>query len=178
MEGLICYFLELSHPSCLALYMGTQPDIQAFRLELGLYITGSSGSQIFWFRQELHCRLSCSSDCGRQVEGFLCFHNCVNQSLIIYTFLHIYTNSISLVSLEVKWNEVTQTCPILCHQMNYTVHGILQARILKWVAFPFSRTSSQPTDRTRSPALQADSLPAEPPGKPSHREDWEIQRIK
>ena len=32
--------------------------------------------------------------------------------------------------------------------MDYTVHGILQARILEWVAFPFSRGSSQPTDQT------------------------------
>ena len=44
--------------------------------------------------------------------------------------------------------------------MDSTVHGILQARILEWVAFPFSR-GSQPRDRTQSPALQADSLPAE-----------------
>ena len=34
--------------------------------------------------------------------------------------------------------------------MNYTVHGILQARILEWVAFPFSRGSSQPRDRTQT----------------------------
>ena len=40
--------------------------------------------------------------------------------------------------------------------------GILQARILEWVAFPFSKGSSQ----SRSPALQADSLPSETPGKP------------
>ena len=33
--------------------------------------------------------------------------------------------------------------------MDYTVHGILQARILEWVAFPFSRASSQPRDRTQ-----------------------------
>ena len=33
--------------------------------------------------------------------------------------------------------------------MNYTVHGILQARILEWLAFPFSRGSSQPGDQTR-----------------------------
>ena len=33
--------------------------------------------------------------------------------------------------------------------MDYTVHGILQARILEWVAFPFSRGFSQPTDRTQ-----------------------------
>ena len=41
---------------------------------------------------------------------------------------------------------------------------ILQARILWWVDFPFSRGSSQP----RSPALQADSSPAEPQGKPKN----------
>ena len=48
------------------------------------------------------------------------------------------------------------------------VHGILQARILEWVAMPFSRGSSQPRDHTRSPALQVDSLPAELPGKPEN----------
>ena len=39
--------------------------------------------------------------------------------------------------------KVTQVCPALCDPMDYTVHGILQARILDWVAFPFSRGSSQ-----------------------------------
>ena len=57
-----------------------------------------------------------------------------------------------------------KSCPTLCNPMDYTVHGILQARILEWVDFPFSRGSSQP----RSPALQADSLPAEPQGKPNN----------
>ena len=42
-----------------------------------------------------------------------------------------------------------QSCPTLCDPMDYTVHGILQARILQWVAFPFSRVSSQPRDRTQ-----------------------------
>ena len=60
--------------------------------------------------------------------------------------------------------KVAQLCPTLCDPMDYTVHGILQARILEWVAFPFSRRFSQP----RSPALQADSLPAEPQGKPKN----------
>ena len=62
--------------------------------------------------------------------------------------------------------KVTQLCLNLCDHMDYTVHGILQARILEWVAVPFSRGSSQLRDRTRSPELQVDSLPAEPPGKP------------
>ena len=44
-----------------------------------------------------------------------------------------------------KW-KAAQTCPTLCNPMDYTVHGILQARILEWVAFVFSRESSQPRD--------------------------------
>jgi len=35
--------------------------------------------------------------------------------------------------------KVAQLCPTLCNPMDYTVHGILQARILEWVAGPFSR---------------------------------------
>ena len=38
--------------------------------------------------------------------------------------------------------KVAQSCPTLCDPMVYTVYGILQARILEWVAFPFSRGSS------------------------------------
>ena len=45
--------------------------------------------------------------------------------------------------------KVTQLCPNLCDPMDYIVHGILQARILEWVAFPFSRGSSQPRDQTQ-----------------------------
>ena len=39
--------------------------------------------------------------------------------------------------------------PALCDPMNYTVHGILQARILEWVAFPFFRGSLPPRDWTQ-----------------------------
>ena len=42
--------------------------------------------------------------------------------------------------------KVTQSCPALCNPMDYT---ILQARILEWIAYPFSRGSSQPRDRTQ-----------------------------
>ena len=40
--------------------------------------------------------------------------------------------------------KVAQSGPTLCDTMDCTVHGLLQARILEWVAFPFSRGSSQP----------------------------------
>ena len=44
---------------------------------------------------------------------------------------------------------VTQSCLTLCSPMGYTVHGVLQIRMLEWVAFPFSRESSQPRDWTQ-----------------------------
>ena len=71
--------------------------------------------------------------------------------------------------MDGAWSEVkvAQSCPILCDPMDYTVHGILQARTLEWVAFHFSRGKSQLKDQTQVSALQADSLPAETQGKPS-----------
>ena len=50
------------------------------------------------------------------------------------------------IAVKVK---VTQSYPTLCDPVDYTVHGILQARILERVAFPFSRASSQPRDRAQ-----------------------------
>ena len=51
-------------------------------------------------------------------------------------------------------SEVTQSCPTLCNQVDYSlpsfsVHGILQARVLEWVTISFSRGSSWPRNRTR-----------------------------
>ena len=57
----------------------------------------------------------------------------------------LYRNSVCQC-LKVK---VTQSCRTLCNPMDYTVHGILQARILEWVDFPFSRGSSQPRGQTQ-----------------------------
>ena len=45
---------------------------------------------------------------------------------------------------EKKKRKLAQLCPTLCDPMDYTARGILQSRILEWVAFPFSRGSSQP----------------------------------
>ena len=68
-----------------------------------------------------------------------------------------------------NWSEikVSQSSPTLCDPMNYTVHGILQTRILEWVAIPFSRGSSWPRDRI---ALQADSLPSAWESPHTHKE--------
>ena len=80
-------------------------------------------------------------------------------------FEHIY--NIITNSRKVK---VTQSCPTLCDPMVYTVRDILQARILEWEDFPFSRDLSNPGIEPRSPALWADSSPAEPQGKPKNTE--------
>ena len=65
---------------------------------------------------------------------------------------------------------VTQSCltlydPVDCSPPGNSVHGILQARILEWVAIPFSRELPDQGIKPRSPAMRADSLPSEPPGK-------------
>ena len=69
------------------------------------------------------------------------------------------SDSLSCIQLFVTgWTEARQApLPI----------GILQARILEWVAMPSSRGSSNPGIEPRSPTLQVDSLPSEPPGKPA-----------
>ena len=51
------------------------------------------------------------------------------------------------LTMKVK---VAQSCLSLCNPMDYTVHGILQARILESVAVPFSRGSSQPRDQSQA----------------------------
>ena len=65
----------------------------------------------------------------------------------------------------------TYLCPALCDPVDCSlpgssVHGILQSRILEWVAILFPRGLPDPGIEPCSPALQADSLPSEPPGKP------------
>ena len=62
--------------------------------------------------------------------------------------------AIACRTLQVKWSvlyksESHSVGRTLCNSMAYTVHGILQARILERVAFAFSRGSSQPRDETQ-----------------------------
>ena len=66
---------------------------------------------------------------------------------------------------------ITQSCPTLCEPIYYSppgssVHGILQARILEWLPFPFLGDLPDPGIKYGSPTLQADYLPSEPPEKP------------
>ena len=76
-------------------------------------------------------------------------------------------NSYTFSSSEVKSLSHARLCnPMDCSPSGSSVHGILQARILEWIAVSFSRGFSQPKDRTQVSALQADALTSEPPRKP------------
>ena len=70
------------------------------------------------------------------------------------------------VKVLVSHSGLTLCDPMDCSPSDSSVHGILQAGILEWVAIPFSRGLPDPRIEPRSPAQQADSLPFEPPGKP------------
>ena len=71
----------------------------------------------------------------------------------LLSLLHCQVGSLSLSTTwetpESSKVKVTQSCPTLCDPMNYTFHGILQARILECIAIHFSRKSSQPRDQTQ-----------------------------
>ena len=69
-------------------------------------------------------------------------------------------------NLKNKQTKDAQLCPTLFDLMDCTVLGIFQARILEWVAFPSPGDLSNSGIKARSPALQADSLPAGPQEKP------------
>ena len=59
--------------------------------------------------------------------------------------------------------EVAQLCLTLCVPLDYTVYGILQARILEGVAVPFSRGSSQPRDQTQVSHIAGGSIAVDLP---------------
>ena len=74
--------------------------------------------------------------------------------------------------LKESESEVAQSCPSLCDPMDYSLpgsslHVILQARVLEWVAISFSGDLPDPGIEPRSPSLQADALLSEPPGNTS-----------
>ena len=65
---------------------------------------------------------------------------------------------------------VAHSYQTLCNPMDYAIHGILQARVLEWgfaPPFPSPGDLPNPGIKPRSSTLHADSLPCEPPGKPT-----------
>ena len=88
----------------------------------------------------------------------LCFsgeHDC-RRSESIFLWRR-FGQTLTAIFMAAAAEKVTQSCPTLCDSMDCIVHGILQARILEWVAFLFSGDLSNPGTEPRSPALQVDT---------------------
>ena len=71
-----------------------------------------------------------------------------------------------LGSLWCEWVKVAQSCLTLCDPLVYTVHRILQARNLEWIAFPFSKGSPQPGDGTQVSRIAGRFFTSWATGKP------------
>ena len=125
---------------------------------------GSLGGCRLWGRAEsgtterlaLHFSLSCTGEGnGSPLQGS-CLESPRDGGAWVAAACGVAQSRARLSDLAVvvvhTWGEnvkVTRSCPALCDPVDYAVHGILQARILEWVAVPFSRGSSQPRDSTQ-----------------------------
>ena len=86
----------------------------------------------------------------------------------MHTHANIHVRTKSHINTRTHHFSLAQSHPTLCNSMDCHlpgsfVHAILQARILEWVAIPFSRDLPDPGIEPGSPALQADSTPSEVP---------------
>ena len=82
-----------------------------------------------------------------------------SQIFIHFSILFTYFKTLNYHYHEKRWVLITQLCPALCDPMDWgspgsSVHGILQARILEWVAISFSKRSSQPRDQTEISSIE------------------------
>ena len=84
----------------------------------------------------------------------------ITHSLLFYTFARKEVKVKVAQSYPALWDSMD------CNLPGSSVHGILQARLLEWVTFPFSRGSSQPRDWTQVSRIVGRFLPAEPQGSP------------
>ena len=103
---------------------------------------------------------TCKPYLGHFCQVYFCARVNERRKIYIYIYIYIYIVSpncspqmllcVYFLCLHAKW---LQSCLTLCNPVDccppgFSVHGILQARILEWVAVPSSRGSSQPRDRT------------------------------
>ena len=95
--------------------------------------------------------------------------------MMIDYLLAVIVSVLKMTSMTSVWMPVkvlvTQLCLILCNPVDCSppgssVHGVLQARMLKCVAIPFPGDCANPGFKPKSPAFQEDSLLSKPPGKP------------
>ena len=101
----------------------------------------------------------CSFQIGFEIRNYEILTFVVSQDGFNYSKILGYSIRNFRMNISISENErkvlVTQSCLVLCNLMDssppgFSVHGILQARILQWVAIPFSRGSSQPRYRTQA----------------------------
>ena len=96
--------------------------------------------------------------------------NVIHNSIRMKEENHMITYPMQIKHLTklntLSWESVQLCDPMDCSGPVSSVHGVLQARILEWVAIPFSKGHPNPRIEPGSPALQADSLLSEAPGKP------------
>ena len=89
---------------------------------------------------------------------------------VFQIFWHIECRTFTASSFRI-WNSSTglpsPPLALLQDPTHFTVHRILQSRLLEWVAFPSPGDLPNTGIEPRSPTLQADSLPSDPPGKPN-----------
>ena len=98
-----------------------------------------------------------TDDCGKSVSTKKVLNVWIPKTgYLVVLSLYIFIQPASAQTLSHIINsvythkvKVTQLCLTLCDPMDCTVHGILQARILEWVAIPFSREPSQTRDQTQ-----------------------------
>ena len=96
--------------------------------------------------------------------------HCLREVTHIHRFCRLHLSSPCLAHPGCYGCLVAQLCLTLCDPMDcnppgFSVHGILQTRLLEWMVIPFSRGSFRPEDLTRYPVFQADSLPSELQGR-------------
>ena len=86
--------------------------------------------------------------CRVDLQFYISFSLTAKGSSHIYVLYAFFFRFFSIIGYY-RESRSPQSCPTTCDPMDYTARGILQARILEWVAFPFSRWSSQPRDQTQ-----------------------------
>ena len=102
--------------------------------------------------------------CFALTEICVCFGNVGWMLLCLWPIGMILTVYLCVQSLRVTSNSLW---PLNCSLPGSSVHGILQARILEWVAMPSSRESSWPRDQTHISCIAGGFFTAEPPRKPN-----------
>ena len=108
-------------------------------------------------------RIQDKHTCTGILYNNITFHPFVN--IILLSTLFPGLSQLQIISVCVSCSVTSDCNPMDCSPPGSSVHGILQAKILKWVAFPSPEDLSHPRIEPKSPTLQVDILPPEPARK-------------